>query len=58
MKTPSQELTELVVPLLIKDGLLLASDAETHKIKFANGSMKSEDWLLAVEKALSKEGGK
>ncbi|WP_350282367.1 hypothetical protein [Nitrosomonas sp.] len=55
MASPSQELLEVISPLLVKEKLLLAVDAEKYKGKIAAGTMKAEDWLLAVEKALEKE---
>lgn len=55
MKTPSDELTEIILPLLIESKLLLPDDAERYKAKLAAGTMKPEDWLLAVEKALDKD---
>lgn len=55
MKTPSEELAELILPLLAETRLLLPEDANKYKAKLASGTMKSEDWLLAVEKALDKE---
>lgn len=55
MKTPSDELTEIIFPLLIESKLLLPDDAERYKAKLAAGTMKPEDWLLAVEKALDKD---
>lgn len=51
MKSPSEELVEIIAPKLVQCGLLLAGDADKYKAKLASGSMKSEDWLLAVEKA-------
>jgi len=55
MKSLSEELVEVVAPLLIEGGLFLAGDVETYKAKLVAGSMKAEDWLMAVEKALAKE---
>lgn len=55
MKTPSEELTELILPLLAEIKLLLPEDADKYKTKMASGTMKVEDWLLAAEKALDKE---
>jgi hypothetical protein len=57
MKTPSEILMETIIPLLVKKKMLLAKDAETYKGKLAQGTMKAEDWLLAIEKAAAKEGG-
>ena len=58
MKTPSEELAEVIAPLLEQDKLFLSEDVARYKSKLAAGSMKSEDWLLAVEKALDKESHK
>ena len=58
MKTQSEELIETMTPRLVADGLLLQEDAMRLKAKLAAGGMKSEDWLLAVEKALEKESSK
>lgn len=55
MKTPSEELAELILPLLAESKLLLPEDADKYKTKMASGTMKAEDWLLAAEKALDKE---
>ncbi|MBP3975391.1 hypothetical protein [Pseudoxanthomonas spadix] len=55
MTSLSEELVEVVAPLLIEDGLFLTRDVETYKAKLATGAMKAEDWLMAVENALAKE---
>jgi len=54
MKSPSEELVEVIAPMLVDGGLLLQKDAEKYKAKIAAGTMKAEDWLLATEKALAK----
>ena len=54
MKTPSEELVELIAPLLVNGGLLLSTDVEKYKANIAAGTMKAEDWFLAAEKALEK----
>jgi len=54
MKSPSDELVEMIAPLLVADGLLLLADVENYKAQIAAGTMKAEDWLLAAEKALAK----
>lgn len=56
MKLPSEELVEIISPLLVENKLFLPDDAKKHKAKIACGTMKAEDWLMAVEKALAKEG--
>jgi hypothetical protein len=55
MKALSEELAETVISLLLKNELLLPEDAEKSKVKLAAGTMKSEDWFLAVEKAMEKK---
>lgn len=55
MKSLSEELTEVITPLLVDEGLLLPDDAKRYKEKIATGGMRPEDWLLAVEKAIDKE---
>ncbi len=55
MTTPSDALTEVIIPLLVQGGLFLPDDAAICKDKLVAGGMKPEDWLLAVEKALDKE---
>jgi len=54
MKSPSEELVEVIAPMLVEGGLLLQKDVEQYKAKIAAGTMKAEDWLLATEKALAK----
>lgn len=55
MTTPSESLADLIAPLLVEDRLFLPEDALKYKTKIADGKMKPEDWLLAIEKALDKE---
>ncbi|MEI8570975.1 hypothetical protein J0667_03335 [Methylomonas sp. WH-1] len=54
MKTPSEELVELIAPMLVKDGLLLPEDVEKSKAKIAAGTMKAEDWSVLADKAFGK----
>lgn len=54
MKSPSEELAEVIAPLLEGKGLLLPEDIAKSKAKIAVGTMKAEDWLLAAEKAVAK----
>jgi hypothetical protein len=56
MKSPSEELIETMIPLLSEARLFLPEDAVKYKAKLAAGTMKAEDWLLAVEKAMEKKG--
>lgn len=58
MKTPSEHLVEMIAPLLVTAKLILPDDAKKYKSKLASGSMKAEDWLMAVEKAMDKEDAK
>jgi hypothetical protein len=58
MKTPSEALTEIILPSLVKEKLFLAEDAEKSQAKFAKGLMRAEDWLLAVENTTPKEAAK
>jgi hypothetical protein len=55
MKSPSEELTEVIAPLLISRGLLFSEDVKNSRAKIAAGTMKAEDWLLAAEKAVAKK---
>lgn len=54
MKSPSEELVEVIAPLLESKGLFLPEDIAKSKAKVAAGTMKAEDWLLAAEKAVAK----
>ncbi|CAM5316315.1 hypothetical protein [Thauera mechernichensis] len=55
MKSLSAELVDVLAPLLVEEKLFLPGDVEKYKAKLVAGSMKAEDWLMAVEKALAKE---
>ena len=55
VNSPSDVLSEIIVPLLVENKLLLPEDAERLKNSLAKGSLKSEDWLLTIEKAQNKE---
>lgn len=54
MKSPSEELIDVVAPLLEDKRLLLSEDIARFKASIAAGTMKSEDWFLAAEKAIAK----
>jgi len=54
MKSPSEELVEVIVPQLVEAGLLLQEDLLKYKEKIANGTIKQEDWFLMAEKAMQK----
>lgn len=58
MTTPSEALVDLIAPLLVERKLFLQEDAQKYKTKIAAGTMKPEDWLLVIEKALDKDTGK
>lgn len=58
MKSPSEELVEIIAPLLVQENLLLPEDMAKNKAKIAAGTMKPEDWLLAAEKATIKGSNK
>lgn len=53
--SPSEDLMEIISPLLVGGKLLLSEDAAKLKSKIAAGTIKAEDWLLAVEKAIAKD---
>lgn len=52
MQTPSEQIVELFLPLLLQEGLVLPEDAKQYSGKLSVGSMKAEDWLLAAQKSL------
>ena len=54
MQSPSEELVEVIVPLLVEAGLLLPDDLLKHKAKIAAGLIKQEDWFLMAEKAIQR----
>ncbi len=54
MESLSEELLEIIAPLLEVKGLLLPEDIARYKAKIAAGTMKAEDWFLATEKAATK----
>ncbi len=58
MTTPSESLSGRIASLLVEGKLFLEEDAKQYHSKIANGTMKSEDWLLAIEKAMDKESRK
>lgn len=49
MPTPSETLGEQIVARLIEEGLLSADQAEQILPKLVDGSLKQDDWRLAVE---------
>jgi hypothetical protein len=58
MTTPSDELADLITPLLVERKLFHPEDAQKYRAKISAGTMKPEDWLLAIEKALDKDAKK
>ena len=58
LKTPSEQLVETFLPLLVQEGLVLAEDAKQYGPKLSAGTMKAEDWLLAAQKSLDKKKAK
>ena len=58
MKNPSEALTDLISSLLVERKLFLEEDSQKYKAKIAAGTMKPEDWLLAIEKAREKAADK
>ena len=58
MTTPSETLADLIGSLLVERKLFLPEDAQKCKAKITAGTMKPEDWLLAIEKAQDKDAGK
>lgn len=54
MNSPSQVLAQKIVERLVAEKLLTANDAKQVLVKLADGSMKAEDWRLAIEKASDK----
>lgn len=52
MQTPSEQIVELFLPLLLKEELVLPEDAKQYSGKLSAGAMKAEDWLLAAQKLL------
>lgn len=54
MGTPSEEVTESIVRILKDKQLFLPDDSDRLKAKIATGTMKTEDWLLAAQKAADK----
>lgn len=55
MKLPTEGLIELIAPLLVDGSLFLPEDMAKYKAKISTGTMTPEDWLLAIENALSKK---
>jgi hypothetical protein len=54
-KTPSEELSEIVVSQLVDSGLMLEADGKSAIREMSAGNLKGEDWRLLIEKAIDKE---
>jgi hypothetical protein len=52
MSTPSERLASRIVERLVAEGLVAREDAARLLPKIAGGKTRTEDWRLAVEKAL------
>lgn len=55
LQTPSEQIVDLILPLLLQAELILSEDAKQYASKLSAGSMKAEDWLLAAQKSLDKK---
>jgi hypothetical protein len=53
-KTPSEQLAEQIVRVLVECQIILPEDAKLVN-KLANGQLRAEDWRMAIEKAFDKE---
>jgi hypothetical protein len=58
METPSQTLASKILQRLADQKLVIADDIRQLAPKLATGTLRSEDWRLAVEKATEKKGAK
>lgn len=58
METPSQKLAARILKRLTDAKILREDDAQAIAPKLANGTLRQEDWRLAIEKALERKGGK
>lgn len=54
MSTPSQELAKKIFLRLSAEKLVTDEDAKKLVSKMADGKLRSEDWRLAIEKAVEK----
>ncbi|MCU7850070.1 MAG: hypothetical protein KZQ89_19180 [Candidatus Thiodiazotropha sp. (ex Lucinoma kastoroae)] len=54
-RTPSQELTNIIVTTLLKSGLLHEGDAKRMAAAISSGKAKSEDWRITIEKVIDRE---
>lgn len=58
MTTPSQALAKIVIEKLAAEKLITSDDAKKMVDNYATGKLRQEDWRLALEKGLDKEGKK
>lgn len=58
MTTPSQSLAQIIIDKLAAEKLITNDDAKKWVDKYASGKLRQEDWRLALEKGLDKEGKK
>jgi hypothetical protein len=56
METPAQKLTSRILKRLTAAKLLREDDAKAFEPKVAAGTVRQEDWRLALEKALDVKG--
>lgn len=54
MKTPSEELANMILAKLVTESCVTKEDAEKLFIKMAAGKLRTEDWKLAMEKSTHK----
>lgn len=57
METPSEILTKRITDRLVKEGLLIETEAEKARSTIALGKMRAEDWRLSIELATEKKKG-
>ena len=55
METPSQKLTARILKRLVEEKILRKDDARALAPKIASGTIRQEDWRLAIEKALERK---
>lgn len=58
MDTPSSQLAEKIMQRLAEEKLFRPDDQKKLLERIADGSIKQEDWRLAIELSLGKEGEK
>lgn len=55
METPSARLAQAVVERLVRERILAEGEAKRLLAKLADGTMRPEDWRLALENTLEKD---